>query len=185
VNVSGFRREQAINVAILVALLLFGAAPLAVTLRIRSDTMGVLADSRERLARLEAHAPSGAKGAPTVMPAPAVAFLDAPTQGLAVAQLQSYLSQVAGRHHAVLISSGMQRADHDDTPDMIRIEASLNAALEPLQALLYQLETGTPYVFVVQLEVQQQSAQSGQRGPRDAAMHVRLVLRAPWRRGST
>jgi general secretion pathway protein M len=82
----------------------------------------------------------------------------------------------------------MQRADHDDTPDMIRIEASLNAALEPLQALLYQLETGAPYVFVMQLEVQQQSAQgaqSGVRGPRDAPMHVRLVLRAPWRRGST
>jgi general secretion pathway protein M len=184
VSVSGFRREQAINVAILVALLLLGAAPVAVMLRIRADTLGALAESRERLARLEAHAPSGGKG-PSVMPAPAVAFLDAPTQGLAVAQLQSYLSQAAARHHAVLISSGMQRADRDDTPDMIRIEASLNAALEPLQALLYQLETGTPYVFVVQLDVQQQSAQSAQRGPRDAAMHVRLVLRAPWQRGST
>jgi general secretion pathway protein M len=160
-------------------------APIAVTLQMRADAKGALDETRERLARLEAHAPSGAKSGPTVLPAPAVAFLDAPTQGLAVAQLQSYLSQAATRHHAVLIASGMQRADHDDTPDMIRIEASLNAALEPLQALLYQLETGTPYVFVVQLDVQQQSAQSGQRGPRDAAMHVRLVLRAPWRRGST
>jgi general secretion pathway protein M len=185
VSVSGFRREQVINVAILIALLLFGAAPLAVTLQMRADAKEALAESVERLARLEAHALSGAKSGPTVMPAPAAAFLDAPTQGLAVAQLQSYLSQAAARHHAVLISSGMQRADHDDTPDMIRIEASLNAALEPLQALLYQLETGTPYVFVVQLDVQQQSAQTGQRGPRDAAMHVRLVLRAPWRRGST
>src|SRR5215469_14406993 len=182
---SAFRREQAINVAILVGLLVLCAVPLVVTLQIRADAMTALADSRERLARLEAHAPSGAKNAPSVVPAPAAAFLDAPTQGLAVAQLQSYLSQAAARHHAVLISSGMQRADHDDTPDMIRIEASLNAALEPLQALLYQLETGTPYVFVVQLEVQQQNAQTLQRGPRDTAMRVRLVVRAPWRRGST
>jgi general secretion pathway protein M len=180
-----FRREHVINVGILVALLVLCAAPIVVTLQIRADAMTVLAESRERLARLEAHAPSGAKNAPSVAPAPAAAFLDAPTQGLAVAQLQSYLSQAAARHHAVLISSGMQRADHDDTPDMIRIEASLNAGLEPLQALLYQLETGTPYVFVVQLEVQQQGAQTLQRGPRDGAMHVRLVVRAPWRRGST
>jgi general secretion pathway protein M len=184
VTVSAVRREQAINVAILVLLLVLCAAPLVVTLHIRADAMGALAESRERLARLETHAPSGAKNAPTVVPAPAAAFLDAPTQGLAVAQLQSYLSQAAARHHAVLISSGTQRADHDDMPDMIRIEASLNTALEPLQALLYQLETGTPYVFVVQLDVQQQSAQTLQRGPRDATMHVRLVVRAPWRRGS-
>jgi general secretion pathway protein M len=185
VTVSRFRREQAINVAVLVAVLLMGAAPLAVTLPMRTEAMAALTEGRERLARLEAHAPSGGKSGPTVAPAPAAAFLDAATQGLAVAQLQSYLSQAAARHHAVLISSGMQRADHDDTPEMIRIEASLNAALEPLQALLYQLETGTPYVFVVQLEVQQQSALSVLRGPRDAPMHVRLVLRAPWRRGST
>jgi general secretion pathway protein M len=183
--VSGFRREQAINVAVLVALLLLCTAPVAVTLQRRSEAMGALAEGRERLARLEAHVPSGGKSGPTVAPAPAAAFLDAATQGLAVAQLQSYVSQAAARHHAVLISSGMQRADHDDTPDMIRIEASLNAALEPLQALLYQLETGTPYVFVMQLEVQQQNAQSVLRGPRDGPMHVRLVLRAPWRRGST
>jgi general secretion pathway protein M len=182
VSVRALRREQAIHVAALVGLCLLCAAAVAVTLQIRSDTMQALAESRETLARLEAHMPSGAKSGPTVASAPAAAFLDAPTQGLAVAQLQSYLSQVAIRQHAVLISSGMQRADHDDTPDMIRIEASLTTALEPLQALLYQLETGVPYVFVVQLDVQQQS---GQRGPRDAAMHVRLVLRAPWRRGST
>jgi general secretion pathway protein M len=180
--VRGLRRDQAINVGALAGLLLLCMAAVAVTLQIRSDTKQALTEARETLARLETHVPSGAKSGPTVSPAPAAAFLDAPTQGLAVAQLQSYLSQAVARHHAVLISSGMQRADHDDSPDMIRIEASLNTALEPLQALLYQLETGVPYVFVVQLNVQQQT---GQRGPRDAAMHVRLVLRAPWRRGST
>jgi len=183
--VRGLGREQAINVGALAGLCLLCAAAVAVTLQIRSDTMQALADSRETLARLQAHLPSGAKSGPTVASAPAAAFLDAPTQGLAVAQLQSYLSQAATRQHAVLISSGMQRADHDDMPDMIRIEASLNTALEPLQAVLYQLETGTPYVFVVQLEVQQQSAQSALHGPREGPMHVRLVLRAPWRRGST
>lgn len=179
---SGVRSRHAINVAVLLALLLLCAAALAVALHTRSDTMQALAESRQRLARLEARLPSAAKTGPTVAPAPTAAFLDAPTQGLAVAQLQSYLSQAVARHHAVLISSGMQRADHDDTPDMIRIEASLDTALEPLQALLYQLETGMPYIFVAQLDMQQQSAP---RVARDAVMHVRLVLRAPWRRGST
>jgi len=182
VTVGRLRREQAINVGALVGLLLLCVAAVAVTSQIRSDTAQALAESRERLVRLATHVPSGAKSGQTVSSAPAAAFLDAPTQGLAVAQLQSYLSQVVARHHAILISSGMQRADHDDAPDMIRIEASLNTALEPLQALLYQLETGVPYVFVVQLNLQQPS---GPRGPRDAAMHVRLVLRAPWRRGPT
>jgi len=180
--VRGLSREHVVNVGALVMLLLFCVAALAVTLRIRSDSLQALAESRETLARLEARAPSAAKSGPSVAPAPAAAFLDAPTQGLAVAQLQAYLSQVVAGQHAVLISSGMQRADRDDTPDMIRIEASLNTALEPLQSLLYQLEAGTPYVFVVQVNVQQQS---GQRGSQDAPLHVTLVLRAPWRRGQT
>lgn len=178
----GLSREHIISIGALVMVLLFCVAALAVTLRIRSDSVQALAESHETLARLEARAPPAAKGAPSVAPAPAAAFLDAPTQGLAVAQLQAYLSRVVAGQHAVLISSGAQRADRDDTPDMIRIEASLNTALEPLQSLLYQLETGTPYVFVVQVNVQQQS---GQREPQDAALHVTLVLRAPWRRGQT
>src|SRR5262249_61682962 len=86
--------------------------------------------------------------------APAAAFLTASTQGLAGAQLQAYLQQMAEAQHATVVSSGLQPAKHEDRRDSIRLQATLVMTLAALQTMLYQLESGTPYVFVDSLNIQ-------------------------------
>ena len=56
-------------------------------------------------------------------------------------------------------------------------------SLQALQAFLYQLESGTPYVFVEQLAVQLAGTAS-QRVVEDPLLRVTLGLRANWRRGA-
>ncbi len=55
--------------------------------------------------------------------------------------------------------------------------------LKALRALLYQLESGTPYVFVDALTVQPASAAAG-RAAEDPLLRATLSLRAFWRRGT-
>jgi general secretion pathway protein M len=51
-----------------------------------------------------------------------------------------------------------------------------------LQALLYRLEGGAPYVFVDALSMQ--PGGSGERAAADPALRVNLTLHAYWRRGN-
>jgi hypothetical protein len=115
--------------------------------------------------------------------APPAAFLDASTQGLASAQLQSYLAQLADDQRASLVSSGGEVAKRDDAPDTIRLQATLDMNLKALRAVLYQLESGTPYVFVDALTVQPAGAMAG-RAVEDPLLRTTLSLRAFWRRGA-
>jgi hypothetical protein len=91
--------------------------------------------------------------------------------------------QTADIHHAALISSGIEPAKREDPPDSIRLQASLEMSSQAMQAFLYQLESGTPYVFVEQLAVQLGGSAS-QRAAEDPLLRVTLGLRAIWRRGT-
>jgi general secretion pathway protein M len=112
--------------------------------------------------------------------APPEAFLNAPTPGLAGAQLQSYLQHVANSQQATLISSGMETARHEDQPDAIRVQITFDASLQALQAVLYRLEGGTPYVFVDTLIVQL-PGNGTQRAVEDPLLRITLGLRSLWR----
>jgi general secretion pathway protein M len=157
-------REQLLSTGALGALLLICAIATTASFQMRSDAVQSLARAR-----------SGAV-------APAAAFLDAPTQGLAGAQLQARLEQMAAVHHAVLISSSIEPAKREDPPDSIRLQVTLDVNLQALQTLLYQLESGTPYVFVESLAVQVSGATS-QRVAEDPLLRTSFGLRAVWRRG--
>jgi len=65
------------------------------------------------------------------------------------------------RQNASLVSSGGEAAKRDDAPDTVRIQATLDMNLQSLRAVLYQLESGTPYVFVDALAVQPINATAG------------------------
>jgi general secretion pathway protein M len=146
-------REQVISLGVLAGLLVVFAVANFMCLQMRSDAAAELAERDENLSRLETRAKSpGDARAPKA--ASAAAFLDAPTLGLAGSQLQAHLSQMAGTDHAVLISAGIQPAKREDPPDSIRLQVTLDANLQSLQTLLYQLESGTPYVFVESLAIQ-------------------------------
>jgi general secretion pathway protein M len=174
-------REQAISVAAFVLLLLVSLSALGFSLQTRADAERENSERREMLSRLEARLRLST-GRPTV--APPAAFLDASTPGLASAQLQSYLERLAGDKNASLVSSGGETVKRDDAPDTVRIQATLDMNLQSLREVLYQLESGMPYVFVDGLSIQPANATAG-RSVEDPLLRTTLSLRALWRRGAT
>jgi hypothetical protein len=176
-------REQVISIAALFLLLLVSAGAVELSIRARSDAVQEFTERSEALSRLEMRSRTTISGSAPVA-APPAAFLDAPTQGLASAQLQTYLAQVAGAQQSGLISSGQEPAKSDDPPDTIRLQATLDVSLIALQAMLYQLESGTPYVLVEALTVQPTGAAGG-RPIEDPLLRATFTLRAFWRRSTT
>jgi general secretion pathway protein M len=180
-----FSREQLFAVGGLGALLLACVIAIATGLQAWTGSLQTLGERRDQFAALQARVGSVAKQRrqTQVQVAPAFAFLDAPTPGLATAQFQAYLSQQITDQHGLLVSSGIQPADRDDKSDAIRLQVALTATLPALQMLLYRLESGTPYVFVD--GVLMQLGGSTERAAADPVLKVTLTLRAFWRRTST
>jgi general secretion pathway protein M len=176
-------REQILSAGALAALLLVCLGLMGLSLQMRASAAQELAERHELVSRLEARTKARSDARARAGSAPAAAFLDAPTQGLAVAQLQAHLAQMADIHRSVLVSSGIEPARREDPPDSIRLQATLEMSLQALQAFLYQLESGTPYVFVEQLAVQLAGTPS-QRVVEDPLLRVTLGMRANWRRGT-
>jgi len=174
-------REQAISVAVLALLLLACVFTAGLSVQMRSDAGWELAERRELLSRLETR--MRADAGRSNIAAPPTAFLDAPTPGIASAKLQAYLAQLADREHAGLVSSGGEAAKRDETPDTIRLQATLDMNTKALRAMLYQLESGTPYVFVDALTLQPASTTAG-RVIEDPLLRATMSLRAFWRQGS-
>jgi general secretion pathway protein M len=172
-------REQTISIAVLVLLLLCCASAVELSFSARSHAVEEMTERRETLSRLEAT--SQLKRAKSMV-APPAAFLDAPTQGLAGAQLQSYVSQLAVAQQASLVSSGLEPIKREDAPDTIRLAATMELSSKGLQAMLHQLETGLPYVLVELLTVQPAGGTGG-RSPEDPLLRANLGLRAFWRKG--
>ncbi len=175
-------REQTMALAALCVLLVACVSSVVLTLRLRDDAAQDLSDREDVLSRLEARARSRSEthGETRVAAAPARAFLDASTSGLAGAELQAYMARLADQH-AALVSFGMQASAGEEVADAVRIEASLDISLRALQVLLYQLESGTPYVFVESMTVRP-SASAG--AVANAPLRVTLGLRALWRRSA-
>jgi len=178
--VGTFQREQMIAIAALVVFV--GACATFVTwsLRSRSAALQELSDGQDVLSRLQSRSPrAGSAAGGQGMVAPKEAFLDAPTPGLAGADLQAYVERLANEH-AALVSFAIQPSLRDDAPGTVRIEASLDISLNDLQVLLYRLESGTPYVFVEAMTVR--SATAAARSGSPDSLRVTLGLRALWRR---
>jgi general secretion pathway protein M len=177
-------REQAISVGGVAALLVVLVLLAVACLQMRSEAAQELGEREEMLGHLEERAKSVSDArARKGSIAPVSAYIDAPTQGLAGSALQAYLLQRADADHALLVSAGIQPAKREDPPDSIRLQANLDMNLQTLQTLLYQLESGTPYVFVESLVVQLVGAKSDHA--EDPQLHISLGLRALWRQKKT
>jgi hypothetical protein len=175
-------RKVLISVGALGALLVLGAGVLGFSLQARFEAAQELDARSEVLSQLEAHVRARNEARPkSGAVAPAAAFLSAPTPGLAGAQFEAYLRKTADAKHATVISSGIDLARHEDRPDSIRLQAVFDLNLQALQAMLYQLESGTPYVFVDSLAVQIPGT-GAQRAVEDPLLRVTLGLRAIWQR---
>jgi general secretion pathway protein M len=175
-------REQSMSVGALAVLLLLCVYAVGLLLQARSDAASEAFERREMLSRLEAKLKT--ISSQPVPAAPPSAFLDASTRGLAGAQLQSYLAAVAADQNASLVSSGADAAKRDDAPETIRLQVTLDMNLKALRAVLYRLESGTPYVFVDALTIQPAGGIAG-RAVEDPLLRTTMSLRAVWRRGSS
>jgi general secretion pathway protein M len=178
-------RQQLTAVAALGLLLLACVSSVALTLAIRSDAVEALTERQGVLDRLEArarpHGEPNRQGKSAT--APAQAYLDAATPGLAAADLQAHVARLADQH-AALVSFGTQASAGEDAAGVVRIEASLDVSLLALQVLLHQLETGTPYVFVDSMTVRAPTSIAS-ASTENQALRVTLGLHALWRRGPT
>jgi hypothetical protein len=179
--VGRFSRDEIIAVGALCVLVIACAAGVGLSLQTRLDAVSELADKQDLLARLQARAASrpDLRNSAKVASAPAQAFLDAPTAGLAGADLQAQVARLA-EEHATLVSFGVQPAAGEDATDVVRIEASMDITLRELQVLLYELESGTPYVFVEAMTLH--TTGPAAEGAEDPQLRVTLGLRALWRR---
>jgi general secretion pathway protein M len=181
----GLNREQLVALSIGAAIGILCVTAVTWSLGLRSEALAELGEKQDALAQLETRAGGGAKArGPVRNPAaPASAFLTTQTQGLAGAELQAYLAQLATAQNAEVVSSGVQPTTRDDSPEIIRLQATLTTTIGSLQTLLYQLETGTPYVFVDSVAVQLPNAGMGSARP-DPVLRVTLGIRALWRKGT-
>ncbi len=176
-------REQSLALAALALLVTICVTSLSLAFGALGAATAETAERREMLAALEAAHRRGDRPGSRALEAaaPEAAFLAAPTTGLASAQLQAYVTRLVASLHANLVSSGAELAPRADMADTIRLQATFDMALPGLQQLLYELETGTPYVFVEMLSIQPQSGPQ-QSPPNQPILHVTLNLRALWRR---
>ncbi len=178
-------RAQLIAAAILLAVLAVLVVPPALALLARMHAVQELSDANEILARLDgAHRPASRTSDVTrSRKAPISAFLTADTQGLATAQLQTYLADLARASHASLVSSTVQPPDHDGVIDIIDVRTDLDIDYEALQSFLYKLETGSPYVFVSSLKLR--LAEGAHRGDaHETTMNAVLNVKAIWPRSA-
>ncbi|CCE11228.1 exported hypothetical protein [Bradyrhizobium sp. STM 3843] len=177
-------REQLLALGAFCALLVICALVIANALLAWAEATQARDDRRDQLASLRSRVGGVAKQRQQTqtIAAPAPAFLDAATSGLATAQFQAYLSQLITDQKAVLVSSGIQPAEREDKSDAIRLQVALTATIPALQALLYRLESGTPYVFVDSLSLQ--LGGSTERNTADPVLKVTLTVHAFWRRPS-
>jgi hypothetical protein len=175
-------REQSFALLALAALLLLGGVGSLIAIGALSDAAEEHAERRAVLMRFEAaQRRDGGPGGPALdAVAGDDAFLAAPTIGLAGAQLQAHVARLAARQSVGVVSSGAVPDTRDDEPDAVRLQAIVDLELPALQALLYELEAGTPYVFVEALSIQPQK--EARRATDQPLLHVTMNLRALWRR---
>lgn len=177
-------RERGLALGALCLFVLVCVSLVAWSLEVRFDAAEELADQQDTITRLTASA--RAKGGPGAAgaseKAPARAFLDAPTPGLAGAALEAHVARLAGQH-ATLVSFAVQSPAGADASDAVRVEANMEISLRALQELLYDLESGTPYVFVESMTVRAATAPPSSN--QDAPMRVTVGLRALWHRAAS
>ena len=176
-------RKRSLALLALAGFLVAVTVPPALSIRARFDVGETLADAEAQLDRLlgaERRAAVKANGPDGGGEAPADAFLDAQTPGLATAQLEAHLVKLAASVRASLVSSNAQQPDRADGPDTIRVQANVELDYDALPALLYRLEAGEPYVFVESLVLRPINA-SPSRNTQTTLMRVSLGLKALWR----
>jgi general secretion pathway protein M len=166
----------AVYAAVVVALL---GASAAMALDIL-DQRASLTESQDALARLERSTRSGVANAPAGhAAAEATPFLTGPTITIGGAALQARVEAAARKVGALMLSSELDLQGSRAREGFIAASESLEVAQANLQPLLYDLEAGTPYLFVDNLEIESPQAFGEAEGAR---MRVKIGVTGQWRK---
>ncbi len=162
----------------IVAALSVVAAVLALAAFAFSTTLDLRRD-RAEVAALETRLADFAARRPAVNGIDALAspLLDGATLTLAGAALQQRVEQAVARNGGALSSSEVDLDRPEAKDGVLALTASLEIPQPSLQALLYDLEAGSPLVFVDSLSVQAPQALGENEGGR---MRVTLVVSGRW-----
>jgi len=137
-----------------------------------------LSAAAETLATFERRKENTASdSAPIAQPAGSP-FLEGPTVTVASAALLQQLTNALARAGGSVISSEVDNQFAQSKDGFVRIRATGNIEQTGLQQLLYDLESGMPFVFVDQL-----SARMEVEGKKDGLMRVSLGVTALWSAG--
>ena len=96
------------------------------------------------------------------------------TSGLAAAELQRIVSELARQHALSLRSTQMAPAKRQADLTVLAVEASLQGGMEGLRGFLYALETGAPMLFVEALSVKSATEKAAGRA---AVLDISLKVR--------
>jgi general secretion pathway protein M len=171
VNAALRRALSALGLVAGIALALGSAASTAVSLSERwadvaqmKEQVEALRAREKRLAALPGHNPSASP------------LFEASTITLAGAALQQRLEAAVATARGRLVSSKVEVAPRGDER-RIALAAELTIAEDDMQALLHDLETGRPYLFVDAIEARAPERASEAAG---GAMRVSLAVSGRW-----
>jgi general secretion pathway protein M len=141
-----------------------------------------VADAADTLAQLEGRLPKrGGAGASGVTGSP---VLEGPTVTVAGASLLQRVAEAITKVGGNILSSQVDLQGPQIKDGFISVTANCDVEQPALQQLLYNLESGMPFLFVDQLVVQAPTAAASSPGAAKAAesakMHVLISVSGQW-----
>lgn len=107
-------------------------------------------------------------------------FLEGPTVTVAGAGLMQRVSAAIARADGRILSSRVELQDTRLGAGFLGVTASLEIAQSGLQALLYDLEAGMPFLFVDQLVAQSSTSGTSSGDAADGHLQVLLTVYGQW-----
>jgi general secretion pathway protein M len=108
-------------------------------------------------------------------------FLEGQTVTIAGAALQQRIEQAVATAHGVLLSSQVDLDGAQSKNGFLTIAATIDITQPALQSLLYDLESGLPFIFVDSFEIQLPEA-GGSGG--EGGVRVTMSVSGQWGPGS-
>jgi general secretion pathway protein M len=164
-----------------VALVLLFAVMTLTSLTDLLDRRAAVADAADTLAQLEGRIPKRGGGASGMTGSP---VLEGPTVTVAGAVLLQRVAEAVTKVGGNILSSQVDLQGPQIKDGFISVTANCDVEQPALQQLLYNLESGMPFLFVDQLVVQAPTAAGSSAGATKAAetakMHVLISVSGQW-----
>lgn len=102
-------------------------------------------------------------------------FLAGETSGIAGAELQRVISQLASDKGLSLRSAHVTPPKREADLTVVAVDAVLNGRMEALRSLFHAIETGIPILFIETLSIRAMA--TSQPGPQPASLDITLRVR--------